>query len=65
MKRDRVLSVKLPDGVINELDRLVKIEGMFFSKSDALRHGARLTILLSKDYPMLNAIKRKMEEANI
>jgi Arc/MetJ-type ribon-helix-helix transcriptional regulator len=65
MKRDRVLSVKLPDGVINELDRLVNIEGMFFSKSDALRHGARLTILLSKDYPMFNQIKKKMEEAKI
>jgi len=51
--------------IISELDRLVHIEGMFLSRSDALRHGAKLAIILSKDYPMFNQIKRKMEEANV
>lgn len=37
--------VSLPQGLVDELDRLVEA-GIFASRSEALRHGARLVVLL-------------------
>lgn len=42
MSSDRKsVPVSLPEGLVEELDRLVE-EGMFSSRSEALRYGARL-----------------------
>lgn len=44
--RDRsAIPVSLPSGLVEELDRLVEA-GVFSSRSEALRHGARLVVLL-------------------
>ncbi|PSP80799.1 CopG family transcriptional regulator, partial [Halobacteriales archaeon QS_4_69_225] len=42
MSSDRKsVPVSLPEGLVEELDRLVE-EGLFSSRSEALRYGARL-----------------------
>ena len=41
------ISVKLPERLKEELDDLIKI-GVFVSRSDALKFGARLVVMLEK-----------------
>jgi Arc/MetJ-type ribon-helix-helix transcriptional regulator len=62
MKRDRVLSVKLPEGVINDLDNLVNIEGKYLSKSDALRYGARLVIFFANVTSAVDKMKKEARD---
>ena len=42
-----VIPVSLPEGLVKELDDLVKRK-VFSSRSEALRYGARLVVLLEK-----------------
>ncbi len=58
----RTLPVTLPDGTIEELDKLVDIEGMFLNRSDALRHGARLVLLLARGTKTLDELNRKVRD---
>ena len=62
MKDDMTIPVRLPRGLIDEIDRLVHTEGMFLSRSDALRHGAKLAIMLSRNYGMFNKVKKEIDE---
>jgi Arc/MetJ-type ribon-helix-helix transcriptional regulator len=55
MKEDMTVPVRLPKAIIEELDNLVNIEGIFLSRSDALRHGARLVLLFTNWANMDNA----------
>jgi len=41
------ISVKLPPKLKDEIDELIKI-GVFVSRSDALKFGARLVVMLEK-----------------
>lgn len=43
----RVIPISLPRGLADELDELVK-EGLFDSRSEALKFGARLIILMMR-----------------
>lgn len=48
MKKEREsVPVSLPKGLTRELDKLVE-EGLFNSRSEALRFGARLVVMLEK-----------------
>jgi len=48
MKADRQsIPVSLPKGVVKEIDEMVR-RGEFSSKSEAIRFGARLLIMLEK-----------------
>jgi len=40
-----VIPVSLPEGLVKKIDELVK-KGIFSSRSEALRYGARLVVLL-------------------
>ncbi|AKG91593.1 Ribbon-helix-helix protein, copG family [Geoglobus ahangari] len=46
-KRRLVIPVSLPEGLVKELDELVR-KKVFSSRSEALRYGARLVVLLEK-----------------
>ncbi len=56
------MGVMLPNGMIEEIDKLVHIEGMFLSRSDALRHGARLVLLLRKDIKNLEELRKEARD---
>ena len=47
MKERESVPVSLPKGLARELDKLVE-EGLFNSRSEALRFGARLVVVLEK-----------------
>jgi Arc/MetJ-type ribon-helix-helix transcriptional regulator len=48
MKKDREsVPISLPKGLVQQLDALVK-KGEFSSRSEALRFGARLVLMLEK-----------------
>lgn len=43
----KVIPVSLPGGLANEIDLLVK-DGVFDSRSEALKFGARLVLMMTK-----------------
>lgn len=45
-KRD-VVPVSIPSGLVKEIDELVE-RGMFSSRSDAIRFGARMVVVLER-----------------
>ncbi|MBS3081076.1 CopG family transcriptional regulator [Candidatus Pacearchaeota archaeon] len=47
MKIRKIIPVALPEGLVLELDKLVK-EGEFMSRSEALKFGARLVVMMSR-----------------
>ncbi|MEM2716768.1 MAG: ribbon-helix-helix domain-containing protein [Archaeoglobaceae archaeon] len=47
MEEREVVPVSLPRGLIKEIDELVE-KGIFSSRSEALRYGARLVVLFEK-----------------
>lgn len=47
MLKRKLVPVSLPQGLAQEIDTLVE-EGEFTSRSDALKFGARLVVLMSK-----------------
>lgn len=57
--KDRTIPVTLPEGLVNELDNLVHIEGIFLSRSDALRHGARLVLLFMGGTTKMNDLRKE------
>lgn len=44
---EKTIPVRLPEGLVKELDKMVK-EGLFLSRLEVLRYGARITVLLAK-----------------
>jgi Arc/MetJ-type ribon-helix-helix transcriptional regulator len=46
MREEKIIPVRLPGKLVEEVDKLVE-EGLFLSRSEALRYGARILVLLS------------------
>lgn len=62
MYNEKSIPVTLPNGLIEEIDKLVSIEGLFLSRSDALRYGARLLLLLSRGIKTLEEIRKEARD---
>ena len=56
---ERTVGTTLPKGLIAEMDKLVNIDGLFLSKSDILRYGARLTLLMIKGPKIIEELKKE------
>jgi Arc/MetJ-type ribon-helix-helix transcriptional regulator len=59
MKGDVTVPVRLPKSMIEELDKLVNVEGLFLSRSDALRHGARLVLLFVNWTTRMDSLRKE------
>lgn len=59
---ERAVGVTLPKGLIAEMDKPVNIDGLFLSKSDILRYGVRLTLLLIKGAKTLEEVKKEVRD---
>jgi len=44
--KEKTVPVRLPEKLVTEIDKLVE-RGLFLSRSEALRYGARILVLLS------------------
>lgn len=62
MIKQRALPVTLPEGLVNELDKLVHIEGIYLSRSDALRYGARLVLLFARGTNTITELKKEARD---
>ncbi|MDZ7850723.1 MAG: ribbon-helix-helix protein, CopG family [Halodesulfurarchaeum sp.] len=58
------IPVSLPVGVVEELDELVE-EGVFSSRSEALRYGARLVVREERDRIRLHEVTDAVAERDI
>lgn len=56
--------VSLPPELVDELDELVE-EGVFSSRSEALRYGARLVVREERDRVRLHKLSDTLAEADI
>ena len=56
---DSTLPVRMPKGLAKEIEDLINIEGLYVSKSDALRHGARLVVLFAKGTTLIRDVKKE------
>ena len=62
MKDDMTVPVRLPKGLVNELDNLVHIEGKYMSRCEALRYGARLVVLFANGTPAIDKMKKEARD---
>lgn len=60
--KHKTLSVRLPEGLTNELDKLINIEGLFLSNSDVLKYGVRLAILMTKGPKIMDEMKKEAKD---
>jgi len=58
--KHKTLSVRLPEGFINEMDKLINVDGLFLSNSDILKYGARLVLLLTKGPKIIEELKKEI-----
>ncbi|MFB6134429.1 MAG: ribbon-helix-helix domain-containing protein [Halanaeroarchaeum sp.] len=56
--------VSLPPALVDELDALVE-EGVFSSRSDALRYGARLVVREEREHVRLHELADERAEADV
>ena len=59
---ERSVGTTLPKGLIAEMDKLVEIDGLFLSKSDILRYGVRLTLLMIKGSKNMEEMKKEARD---
>ena len=57
--RDKTVPTKLPEGLLNKLDKAVNEDGIFLSRSDALRYGLRLALVLEKGSNILSNLAKE------
>ena len=59
MKGEKIMSVTLPRGLIQDIKKAVDEDGTFLSISDALRYGVRLALLLAHGSSNLSQIAKE------
>ena len=59
---DSVFRFRMPKALAKQIEDLINIEGFYVSKSDALRHGARLVVLFAKGTTLISDVKKEVRE---
>lgn len=53
------INARIPKGLAKEVDKLIHEDGLFLSRSDVIRHAARVVLLLTKGAKILEEIRKE------
>lgn len=56
------INARVPKGLADEVDKLIHEDGLFLSRSDVMRHAARVVLLLTKGPKKFDEIKKEVRD---